>query len=112
VIRRGDVYLARIAIESGQGQTERYVVIISRDALNRNSPVVVVVPIVEKGARRRIYPSHMSLRAGEGGISGESVVLGEQVRAISVSKLVRQVGQLAPHRVAEVSATLKIVLDL
>ena len=112
MIRRGDVYLARIDAEGGQARAERAVVVISRDSLNQSSPVVVVVPVVDKTSRRRIYPSQTIIRAGDGGLTVESVALGEQVRAISVSRLGQQLGHLATHTIAEVSAVLKIVLDL
>ena len=112
IIRRGDVYLARLDSQAGQRNVEHAVVVVSRDSLNQNSPVVVVVPIVEKTGRRRIYPSQWPVHAGDGNLPADSIVLGEQVRAISVSRLGQQLGHLAPHTIAEISAVLKIVLDL
>lgn len=111
IIRRGDVYLARMGTE-GDRRPETPVVVVSRDALNQNSPVVVVVPVVEKSGRRRTYPSQAPMRNGDGNLPADSIVLGEQVRAISVSRLERQIGHLSPHAIAEISAVLKIVLDL
>jgi mRNA-degrading endonuclease toxin of MazEF toxin-antitoxin module len=58
-----------------------------------------------------IYPSQALIRNGDGNLA-DSVVLGEQVRAISASRLVRQIGHLSPHAIAEISAILNIVLDL
>ena len=112
MIRRGDVYLARIDAEGGEARAERPVIVISRDSLNQNSPIIVVVPVVDRASRRRIYPSQTALRAGDGGLMTDTVVLGEQVRAINVSRLGQQLGHLAAHTIAEISSVLKIVLDL
>ena len=112
IIRRGDIFLARIDGDGKVGQADRHVVVVSRDSLNQNSPVVVVVPLMEKAGRRRIYPSQVTIHAGEGSLTSEMVVMGEQVRAISVTRLGAHVGHLGAHTVAEISAVLKIVLDL
>ncbi len=112
IIRRGDVYLARLGDERAESLTEIPVIVVSRDSLNQNSPVIVVVPVVEKTGKKRIYPSQTPIRAGDGGISADSIALGEQVRAIDASRLGKQLGHLAVHTIAEISAVLKIVLDI
>lgn len=44
-LKRGDVYLARLdPTESSEQAGTRPVIIVSRDAINASSPVVVVVP--------------------------------------------------------------------
>ncbi len=113
MIRRGDVYLARLHPVEGceQGGT-RPVVIVSRDAINQYSPVVIIIPLTDRANKRRIYPSQVVLQAGEGGLSLESVALGEQVRAISAKRLIKQFGRLSPPRMTEISAALQIALDL
>ena len=112
IIRRGDVYIARLGNEGGEGPAEIPVVVVSRDSLNQNSPVIVIVPVVEKASRKRIYPSHAPIRAGDGGFKVDSIALGEQVRAIDTSRLVRQQGHLTVHTIAEISSVLRIVLDV
>ena len=112
IIRRGDVYLARLGNERAEAPVEMPVLVVSRDALSQNSPVIVVVPVVEKTGKKRIYPSQAPIRAGDGGISADSIALGEQVRAIDTSRLGKQLGHLAVHTIAEISAVLKIVLDI
>jgi mRNA interferase MazF len=85
---------------------------MSRDAINKSSPVVIVVPVTNRAHKLKIYPSHVILRAGDGGLDIESVALGEQVRAISTKRLLKQLGHLAPHNVTAIAAALKIALDL
>jgi mRNA interferase MazF len=85
---------------------------MSRDAINKNSRVVVVVPVLNRENRKTIYPSQVVLKVGEGGLTAESVALGEQVRTINTARMTKQLGHLVPHCVTVVSAALKIALDL
>ena len=67
-MRRGDVYQADLSPVQGSEQAgTRPVIIVSRDAINDNSPVVIIVPITGAENKRKIYPTHILLPAGEGG---------------------------------------------
>lgn len=111
--RRGDVYMARLDPREGSEQAgQRPVVVISRDSINEHSPVVVIVPVADRAHKKTIYPSQVILRAGEGGLTKESVVLGEQVRAISTTRLIRFMGHLTGPNMNQIGSALKIALDL
>ena len=111
--RRGAVFLARLDPTEGSEQAgQRPVVVVSRDAINQNSPVIIIVPITDWKNKPRIYPSQVVLKAGDGGLAIDSVALGEQVRALSKTRLVKPLGLLSPHSLAAISAALKIALDL
>lgn len=111
--KRGDVYLASLDPTQGSEQGgQRPVVVMSRDAINLSSPVVIVVPVTDLTNKKRIYPSQVILRAGEGGLKIDSVALGEQVRAINVTRLATRLGHLAPHSVVAIGGALKAALDL
>jgi mRNA interferase MazF len=113
LVRRGDVYLAGLSPAEGSEQSgQRPVVVVSRDAINASSPVVVVVPVADRANKTRIYPSHVILKAGDGGLAIESVALTEQVRAINKSRFINYVGHLAPRSVMALESALKITLDL
>lgn len=110
---RGDVYEAALDPTKGFEQRgTRPVVIVSRDAINQNSSVVVVVPVTGKENCARVYPSQIEIRAGEGGLRKDSVALGEQIRAISKARLAKQLGHLPVPAMAKLNAALKIALDL
>lgn len=112
-MKRGEVYLARLDPTEGSEQAgTRPVVVVSRDAINRASPVVVVVPCTTFHARRRIYPSQVPLEPPEGGLRADSLALGEQVRAVAKSRLVRQLGSLSPAVLGQIDRALLIALDL
>jgi mRNA interferase MazF len=112
-VRRGELYDARLDPTEGAEQAgSRPVVIVSRDAINASSPVVIVVPCTTYRPGRRLYPSHVLLHAPDGGLDVDSVALGEQVRALARSRLGRHRGLLSPQALAQLERALLIALDL
>ncbi len=110
---RGEVYDAQLDPTLGSEPAgTRPVIVVSRDALNNASPVVVVVPLTTYRDGRRIYQSQVLLRAPEGGLSVDSVAMGEQVRAIDKRRLARRRGDLSASAQALVDRALAITLDL
>jgi len=113
VPKRGDVFQARLDPAEGSEQAgERPVIVMSRDAISQSSPVVVVVPVTDRNNKRRLYPSHVVLKVGDGGLTRESVALAEQVRAINTTRFLKQLGHLSNQSIAAIGAALKIVLDV
>ncbi len=62
--------------------------------------------------KRRLYPSHVLVRAPDGGLDVDSGALAEQVRAIDRSRLVWLRGALAPATLAQLDRALLVALDL
>ena len=111
---RGDIYLANLnpTVASEQAGT-RPVVVVTRNAINASSPVVVIVPLTKYASTQRIYPSQILIKANEiNALSCDSIAKGEQVRAISKSRLKTRLGCLDSTKLAELSNALKITLDL
>lgn len=112
-MRRGEVVEARLdPVEGSEQAGVRPVVVVSRDAINAASPVVVVVPVTSLRRGRRTYPSQVVLAAGEGGLDVESLALGEQVRAISKGRLGDRRGALPPEVMRRLDRALLVALDL
>jgi len=112
-MRRGDVYLADLNPVQGSEQAgTRPVIIVSRDAINENSPVVIIVPTTGAEHKPKLYPTHILLKAGTGGLTKDSVAKAEQVRAITKTRLRTSIGQLRFEHMSLVSAALKIAMDL
>jgi mRNA interferase MazF len=110
---RGEVYQADLNPVAGSEQGgKRPVLIVSRNAINVNAPIVIAVPLTSRENKRRLYPTHVVLGAGEGGLAKDSVALCEQVRAISKDRLAKKIGQVSPLKMTAVDAALKISLDL
>ncbi|MGB2623440.1 MAG: type II toxin-antitoxin system PemK/MazF family toxin [Candidatus Acidiferrum sp.] len=110
---RGELYLANLDPIAGseQGGT-RPVLVVSRNALHTNAPIAIVVPITSRENKRRLYPTHVELRAGEGDLKKDSVVLCEKVRAVSKNRLTKRIGQIGPQALIAVDSALKIALHL
>jgi mRNA interferase MazF len=110
---RGDVFMANLEPVQGseQGGT-RPIVVVSRDALNQFSPVIVVCSITDAANKKKFYPSHVRVPAGAGGLTLNSIVICEQVRAISKNRLRRQIGKFDRQFMASINSALKITLDL
>jgi mRNA interferase MazF len=112
-VQRGDVYRANLTPTEGPEQDGvRPVLIVSRDAINRSSPLVVVIPLTDAANKTKIYPSHVRFKAGTAGLTMDSVALCEQVRAISKTRLKQKMGTLTRPEMTSVEAALKITLDL
>jgi mRNA interferase MazF len=110
---RGDVFSARLNPTEGSEQAgTRPVVVVSRDSINANSAVVVVVPVTDAANIKRTYPSHAFLPKNSGGLKMDSVVKTEQIRAIQVSRFVGYYGRLDKDSVRRVEEALKITLAL
>jgi mRNA interferase MazF len=54
----------------------------------------------------------IAVKAGDGDLTKESVALGEEVRAISTTRFLRQMGHLDPKSIIQIGAALKIAVDL
>jgi mRNA interferase MazF len=112
-MNRGEVYQADLSPTQGSEQSgTRPVIIVSRDALNAVSTVVIVVPVTGRENKRRIYPSQLEIKARDGGLSKDSVALCEQLRAISKTRLKKRLGMLSNRTVAFLNLTVRITLDL
>jgi mRNA interferase MazF len=112
-VERGDVFRANLHPTEGSEQDGiRPVVVISRDAINRSSPVVVIVPLTDAANKSRIYPSYVRFKAGTAGLAMDSVAVCEQVRAISKTRLKSLLGKLNRAELTSIEAALKITLDL
>ena len=112
-MKRGDVFDARLNPTEGSEQAGvRPVIIVSRDAINQNSSVIVIVPVTKAANIKRTYPNNVTITQGEGGLTVDSVALGGQVRAIATSRLLRQRGSLSSSTMQQVDRALRITLDL
>ncbi len=112
-MRRGEIYDADLDPTQGSEQAgTRPVIIVSRDAINAASTVVICVPCTTYRQGRRLFPSQVFVRAPEGGLSVDSVALCEQVRAVSKMRLRRLRGSLSSQTLERIDRALAVALDL
>ena len=112
-VQRGEVYRANLHPTEGAEQDGvRPVLIVSRDAINRSSPVVIIVPLTDAANKTKVYPSHVRFKAGTAGLSMDSIAVCEQIRAISKTRLKQRLGNLSRSDMTAIEAAMKITLDL
>lgn len=112
-MRRGEVYDTALDPTRDSEQAGfRPVVVVSRNALHDALPIVIAVPCTTQRPGRRLYPSHVLIRAPEAGLDADSIVLGEQVRALAKSRLTRLRGTVSAGSLAQIDRVLRIALDL
>src|SRR5260370_41151101 len=98
-MQRGEVYQASLDPTAGSEQGgKRPVLIVSRNAINVNAPIVIVVPLTSRENKRRLYPTHVELTAGEAGLAKDTVVLFKQVRATSKDRLTKKIAHGCSQR--------------
>jgi mRNA interferase MazF len=112
-VLRGDVFRADLETVQGSEQGGTCpVVVVSRDALNKFSLVVVVCSITGAANEKKVYPSHVRVASGTGGLTIDSIVVCEQIRPISKTRLKHHVGKFDKNVLSSIGAALNITLDL
>jgi len=111
--RRGEVYSLRLdTVEGSEQRGSRPAVVVSRNAINQASPVIVVCPLTDARHVSRPYPSDVLVKAPEGSLTKDSVVLTGQIRAVAKTRLLVRLGELQPDTMREVEQALRITLHL
>jgi mRNA interferase MazF len=111
--RRGEVYSLRLdTVEGSEQRGSKPAVVVSRDAINQASPVIVVCPVTDARHVSRPYPSDVLVKAPEGSLTKDSVVLTGQIRAVAKTRLLVRLGELQPDTMREVEQALRITLHL
>lgn len=112
-MKRGEVYDARLEpVEGSEQGGTRSVIIVSRDAINAYSPVVLVVPCTTYQSGKKIYLTQVLLKKLEGGLNNDSVAMADQIRVLSKARLFRLRGILETETVEKLNQALLIALDL
>jgi len=110
--RRGEVYLVNFAPTIGaEVKKTRPAVVIQNDIGNRWSPITIVAAMTSR-FEDPLYPTEVLVRASEGGLAVDSVVLLNQLRSVDKARLVRRLGALKAQTVREVDRALLLSLGL
>lgn len=115
-MERGDILLVSLDPSVGAEQTKiRPVVVVSSNATNnsaerRGSGVITIVPLTSNVAT--IYPFQVLIRPSESGLLIDSKAQAEQVRSISTTRIVRQIGVVSAPRMRDLDDALRLHLSL
>lgn len=108
---RGEVWQVDLRRARGREQDgPRPAMIISEDRFNHGpAEMVIVIPIT---SRNKKIPSHVFVAKGEGGLTLDSYIKVEDIRAISKERLVTFLGDLTYPRIERVEYVLRVLLKL
>jgi len=115
-MRRGDVYLVDFEPSQGaEAHNQRPAVIVSNEGTNRRVfelswGVVNVVPFTTNVTRA--LPFHVFIPADEAGIDEDSQAQAEQLRAVSVGRLLERIGHVPPSLMRRIDDALRLQLVL
>lgn len=109
--RRGDIWLVDFGNPVGREQAGvRPAVVVSTDRHNDGqSGVLIVVPLTTS---RRGLPSHIEIEPGTSGLETVSYAKCEDLKSISVKRLVHREGVIEPRSLFEISRVLMFLLEL
>ncbi len=110
--RRGEVYL--VAFDPTLGaeiRKTRPALILQNDIANRASPITIVAALTTK-FDQELYPTEVLVRAPEGGLDADSVVLLNQIRSVDRRRLTQLLGRLIPQTMRLVDRALLRSLGL
>ena len=106
------MYLADLNPVRGHEQAgNRPVVVVQSDVINSATSTVVIVPFTTN-LRRALLPSCHLVRAGDGGLSQDSVALCHQLRVVDKSRLTTRLGALSAEAMQGISEKLLFSLAL
>lgn len=110
-LRRGQIHWAWLdpAVGSEQGGRRPVVIVACNDILV--GPTAICVPLTGR-IPERVPTFGVLLPAARTGLARDSIALCHQVRALSIARLVRIVGDVVPDDMRAIDATLLYVLGL
>ena len=112
VVRRGEIYLVSCDPRHGaETQKTRPALVVQNDIANRYSPITSVAAITST-INTRPRPTKVLVKAAEGGLSGDSMVLLNQIRSVDKRRLLKRLGKLRPVTLEDVNRALLISFGL
>jgi len=110
--RRGEVYLVNFDPTIGpEIKKTRPALVLQNDIANRYSPITTVAAITSQ-FEDPLYPTEVFIKAKEGGLTVDSVVLLNQIRSIDKARLVKRLGRLDLETMVQVDRAMQISLGL
>jgi len=102
-MNQGDVYLVNPdpTVETEIGKT-RPGLVISINAMNHNSPRLIVAPITSSTGK--IYPFEVFVPRGTAGLERDSKIMLDQLRSLDKKRLVKKIGALDTKTLSKASA--------
>ncbi len=112
IVKKGDLFFADLSpvVGSEQGGI-RPVLVVQNDVGNKYSPTIIVAAVTSQTGKAKL-PTHVELKATQGGLSKNSVVLLEQLRTIDKQRLKERIGSLDGSQLPVVDEALGVSLGI
>jgi mRNA interferase MazF len=109
--KRGEVYYVNFDPTIGvEIKKTRPAMIIQNDIGNTFSQATIVAAITS--TKRKISPYEVFLKAGEGGLQKDSIVLLNQIRTIDKRRLGKRLGTISAETMKKADRAIAISLEL
>jgi len=109
--KRGEIYYVNFDPPIGvEIKKTRPALIIQNDIGNMYSQATIVAAITS--TQKGPHPYEVSLKAGEGGLAKDSLILLNQIRTIDKRRLHKRVGIIQSEKMEKVNEALKISLGI
>ena len=110
-IRRGDIFTVDLEPVCGAEQGKaRPALVIQNDIGNQYSPTVIVATLTSGNQLQ--YDLNVLVKAPEGGLKNDSLILLNQIRTVDKIRLGRYWGRVSAQTMAQVDDAIKISLGL
>lgn len=113
---RGEIRLVDLdPARSGEADKRHPAVIVSNDGANTTAArlgrgVITVIPVTTNV--QRVYPFQVRLAARETGLNRDSKAQAEQVRSVSIDRVVDKLGSVPPALMLQIDEALRLHLSL
>jgi mRNA interferase MazF len=112
---RGEVWLADLGTGRGREQAgQRPALVLSIDGFNAGpAELLLVVPLTSQTSKSKNIPAHIRVDPPEGGLKTPSVVLCDQLRAVSKDRLGKAPwGRVSDATLVKVEYAVRVLLGL
>ena len=112
IIRQGDVYWIDLGDPEGSEPGYRHPhVVVQNNVFNHSRINTVVVCALTSNLKRANVPGNVLLKKGEANLKKDSVVNISQIITVNKSDLTERIGTLAPVRLKQIVAGLKLLIE-
>ena len=111
-VLRGEIWLADLNSIRGSEQAGiRPMLIMQTDSINRFTTTVLAIPFTTN-LRRASLPSCVSVTAGEGGLSSDSVALCHQLLVLDKTRLTKKLGEVSDATLEKLETCVLFTLGI
>ncbi|HLE25791.1 MAG TPA: type II toxin-antitoxin system PemK/MazF family toxin [Thermodesulfobacteriota bacterium] len=110
--QRGEIWLVDFEPTRGaEIKKTRPALILQNDIANHYSPITIVAALTSQ-FEEPLYPTEVLVKASEGGLEADSVVLLNQIRSIDKKRLIKRIGVLKLETMIRINRALQVSLGL